>query len=193
MESSLRLTELLLRWGEGDRSALARLTEAVHGELHRLARIHMAKERPGHTLQATALVNEAYLRLVDTSRVKWRNRAHFFAVAAGVMRRILIDYARRRANQKRGGGWQQVTWGESLGAAGGSDPDVLALDQALDRLAKLDPRKAQVVEMRFFRRAVLGRDRGGAPDFGGHRRARLGLRQGLAAAGTETVAKASAS
>ena len=149
-KSSEKVTELLLRWGNGDSEALAQLTTAVYTELHRLAQAYMAGERRDHTLQPTALVNEAYLKLVDTSRVRWQNRAHFFAVAARLMRRILVDHARSRDNQKRGGGWQPITLHDSLNAPSGGDPDMVAVDDALEALAKFDPRKAQVVELRFF-------------------------------------------
>jgi RNA polymerase sigma-70 factor, ECF subfamily len=143
-------TGILLAWRAGDENALATLTPIVYDELHRLARHYMAQERTGHTLQATALVNEAYLRLVDSSRVRWQSRAHFLAVAAQLMRRILVDFARSRRYQKRGGDWTQVTFDETmiLGREPGSD--LVAIDDALQSLARLDPRKAQVVEMRFF-------------------------------------------
>jgi RNA polymerase sigma factor (TIGR02999 family) len=144
-----QFTELLLQWGNGDQHALARLTDAVYTELHRLARVYMSNERSGHTLQPTALVNEVYLKLVDTNRVRWQNRAQFFGLAARMMRRILIDHARARGNRKRGGGWRQISLAESI-IAGDTNTDVLALDEALNNLAKLDSRKAQVVELRFF-------------------------------------------
>jgi RNA polymerase sigma factor (TIGR02999 family) len=110
----------------------------------------MRREHAGHTLQTTALLNEAYIKLVDSSRVRWQNRAHFFAVAAQLMRRILVDFARNRRYQKRGGDWRQVTLGEGLGVVTNVDSDLVALDEALQELAKLDPRKARVVELRFF-------------------------------------------
>jgi RNA polymerase sigma-70 factor (ECF subfamily) len=144
------LTELLLAWRRGDDDALTRLTPLVYDELHRLARAYMSRERPGHPLQATALVNEAYLRLTDSSRVQWQNRAHFLAVAAQLMRRVLVDFARTRQSQKRGRDWRQVTLDEGLIVGGEPNVDLLALDQALGRLGLLDPRKVQVVEMRFF-------------------------------------------
>jgi RNA polymerase sigma factor (TIGR02999 family) len=144
------ITELLLAWGEGDQNALASLTPLVYGELHRLARYYMSKERPGHTLQATALVNEAYVKLVDSSRVQWRNRAHFMAVAAQLMRRILVDFSRSRDSRKRGGDLREVTLDEGLVVSDAPESDLVALDDALSNLAKIDPRKAQVVEMRFF-------------------------------------------
>ncbi len=143
-------TDILLAWRAGDEAALATLTSLVYDELHRLARHYMARERPGHTLQATALVNEAYVKLVDTSRVRWQNRAHFVAVAAQTMRRILVDVARKRQVQKRGGGASHVTLHEGLIVGGEPGSDLVALDDALDGLAKLDPRKSRVVELRFF-------------------------------------------
>ena len=143
-------TQLLLAWREGDQQALVRLTPMVYDELHRLARHYMAQEQPGHTLQPTALVNEAYLRLVDSSKVRWQGRAHFIAIAAQLMRRILVDFARSRRYQKRGGDWRQVTLEEGLVVSGEPGSDFVALDDALQSLASFDPRKAQVVEMRFF-------------------------------------------
>jgi len=144
------VTSLLRAWSEGDKDAQNRLFELVHGELHRLARQHMARERAGHTLQPTALVNEAYLRLVDIHEVRWQDRGHFFAVAARVMRNILVDRARARLYQKRGGGVHQVSLDEVVFATPQSDPDVIALDDALTALAKVDERKSHVVELRFF-------------------------------------------
>lgn len=144
------VTSLLRAWSEGDKDAQNRLFELVHGELHRLARQHMARERAGHTLQPTALVNEAYLRLVDIHEVRWQDRGHFFAVAARVMRNILVDSARARLYQKRGGGVHQVSLDEVVFATPQSDPDVIALDDALTALAKVDERKSHVVELRFF-------------------------------------------
>jgi len=144
------ITGLLLAWHRGDPDALASLTPLVHDELHRLAHVYMARERPGHPLQATALVNEAYLRLTDSSRVRWQDRAHFLAVAAQLMRRVLVDFARDRQSQKRGGDWRQVTLDEGLILGGEPNVDLIALDEALQRLGALDPRKVQVVEMRFF-------------------------------------------
>jgi RNA polymerase sigma factor (TIGR02999 family) len=144
------VTELLMAWGRGDEDALSRLTPLVYDELHRLAGIHMRREHAGHTLQTSALVNEAYLKLVDSSRVRWQNRAHFLAVAAQLMRRILVDFARNRRYQKHGGDWRQVTWDEGLGVSTSLPSDLVAIDEALQALTKLDPRKAQVVELRFF-------------------------------------------
>jgi len=144
------VTALLQAWRGGDDDALARLTPLVYSELHRLANRYMRGERAGHTLQTTALVNEAYIRLVDSSRVQWQNRAHFFAVAAQLMRRILVDFARRRKYQKRGAAWRHVTLSQGLNVAVNEDADLVAVDQALEALSKLDARKARVVELRFF-------------------------------------------
>jgi RNA polymerase sigma factor (TIGR02999 family) len=143
------ISALLRAWSDGDQSALDRLTPIVYDELHRLARRYMKHERPGHSLQTSALVNEAYLRLVDYERMQWQNRAHFFAVSAQLMRRILVDHARRH-NLKRGGGVQHVALEEAAVVGGGQGPDLVALDDAMNSLARLDPRKVQVVEMRFF-------------------------------------------
>ena len=143
-------TSLLLRaWSGGDQTALDKLTPIVYRELHRLAGRCMSRERPGNSLQTTALVNEAYLRLVDYKRMRWQNRAHFFAVSAQLMRRILVEHARRH-NLKRGGGAPHVSLEEAAIVGGGQDADLVALDDALNALAKIDPRKVQVVEMRFF-------------------------------------------
>ncbi len=147
---SAEITRLLTAWGGGDESALERLTPLVYGELRRLARIHMRREAPGNTLQTTALVNEAYLRLVDVTSVRWQDRAHFFAVSARMMRRILVDAAKARARVKRGGGALHFNLNESIDAAPVRARELIALDEALDSLAQFDPRKARVVEMRFF-------------------------------------------
>jgi RNA polymerase sigma factor (TIGR02999 family) len=143
------VTALLMAWREGDEAALARLTPIVYGELHRLAGRYMRRERAGHALQTTALLHEAYLRLIDSSRVKWQSRVHFYAVAAQLMRRVLVDFARSRRSAKRGGDWRRVTLFEGLPVDSGR-PDLLAVDEALDELGRLDPRKARVVELRFF-------------------------------------------
>lgn len=142
---------LLRAWSNGDQAALQLLTPIVHDELHRLARRYMRGERAGHSLQPTALVNEAYMRLADYTRMQWQDRAHFFAVSAQVMRRILVDHARRR-NIKRGRGVQHVALEDVAVVAPGEEveTDLVALDEALVGLAKIDPRKAQIVEMRFF-------------------------------------------
>jgi len=144
------ITVLLRAWRAGDRSALDRLTPLVYGELRRLAYKFMQQERPDHTLQATALVNEAYLRLVDAHDVAWHDRAHFLAVSARVMRHILVDHARARRYQKRGGDAQRVTFDEGLAVTSEPGPDLVALDEALQALAKFDERKSRVIEMRFF-------------------------------------------
>jgi len=144
------LSGLLRAWSEGDERALSALTPIVYKELHRLARRYLRREQSGHSLQTTALVNEAYLRLVDYKRMQWQNRAHFFAVSAQLMRRILVDHARRH-NLKRGGGVAHLSLDDEASIIGRCrDPDLVALDDAMNDLAKLDPRKAKVVEMRFF-------------------------------------------
>jgi RNA polymerase sigma factor (TIGR02999 family) len=145
-----RVTQLLLAWGEGDRSALEQLIPLVHAELRRIAARYMARERFGHTLQPTALVNELYLKLVDVERVRWQNRAHFMAVAARLMRRILVDFARSRRYRKRGGDIQHVALEEGTVIDIGRGHDLLALDDALDELARVDERQCQIVVMRFF-------------------------------------------
>jgi RNA polymerase sigma factor (TIGR02999 family) len=144
------VTELLKAWGDGDEEALAQLAPLVEKELHRLAHKYMRREGPGKTLQTTALVNEVYLRLIDIQQASWQNRAHFFAVSAKMMRRILTDFARSRQYLKRGGGAVQVSWDEALAVSQEHDADIVAIDDALNQLALLDPRKAQVVELRFF-------------------------------------------
>jgi RNA polymerase sigma factor (TIGR02999 family) len=147
---SQKITQLLLAWNRGDEQALNRLMPLVHSELHRLAHRYMAGERPGHALQTTALVNEAYLRLIDSSRVRWQNRAHFFAVSAQLMRRILVDVARARAKLKRGGDAIQVSLEEAMEIPRKPGADLIALDDALTALAAFDERKSKVVELRFF-------------------------------------------
>ena len=144
------VTALLLDWRGGDEAAIERLLPLVHDELRRIARRHMAGERPDHVLQATALVNEAYLRLVDVRRVQWQDRAHFFAMAARVMRRILVDFARAQKNLKRGGALHRVTLDQDLPIASETPEDVIAIDEALQSLAAQYERKSQVVELRFF-------------------------------------------
>jgi RNA polymerase sigma factor (TIGR02999 family) len=144
------VTELLLAWAKGDRSAFDELVPVVHQELRRLARLQMRGERDNHTLQTTALVNEAFLRLVDLRRVRWQDRAHFLALSARLMRRILVDHARSRNYQKRGGGAIAVTLDDTLVASPERGADLVALDDALADLARVDARKSQVVELRFF-------------------------------------------
>ena len=143
------ISTLLRAWSDGDQSALEQLTPVVYDELHRLARRYTKGERSGHSLQTTALVNEAYMRLVDYERMQWQNRAHFFAVSAQLMRRILVEHARRH-NLKRGGGVQHLSLEEASLVGGDQDADLVALDDAMNGLARIDPRKVQVVEMRFF-------------------------------------------
>jgi RNA polymerase sigma-70 factor, ECF subfamily len=148
-EGPPEVSGLLQAWSEGDRDALDRLTPIIYGELHRLAGRYMKRERPGHSLQTTALVNEAYMRLVNYKSMRWQNRAHFFAVSAQLMRRILVEHARRQ-NLKRGGGVPHISLDESAIVGPQRSADLVRLDSALDGLARLDPRKVQVVEMRFF-------------------------------------------
>ena len=148
--SSHGVTALLIAWRDGDESALARLIPIVHDELHRIARACMAGERAGHTLQATALVNEAYVRLIETQGVNWQNRAHFLAMAARLMRRILVDFARSKQYLKRGGGAVNVSLAPDVALSSEPGRDLVALDDALEALAKVDERKSRVIEMRFF-------------------------------------------
>jgi RNA polymerase sigma factor (TIGR02999 family) len=149
-EHRSQVTGLLLKWGRGDEGALGRLIPLVHRELHQMARRQMAHEGAGHSLQATALVNEAYLRLIDAKTVTWHDRAHFLAVAARIMRRILVDHARARHAQKRGGNGSSVTFDEALVVSDEPIQDVSALDDALQALAVFDDRKSRVIELRFF-------------------------------------------
>ena len=144
------LTRLLHAWSQGDQSALEKLTPFVYDELHRVAHRYLSRERRGHTLQTTALVNEAYARLIDSGEMNWENRTHFFGVCARLMRQILTDYARSWLSQKRGGGVPTVSLDESLEVPVEPGTDLVALDDALKRLAAIDPRKSQVVELRFF-------------------------------------------
>jgi RNA polymerase sigma-70 factor, ECF subfamily len=144
------VTGLLRAWGRGDETALQKLVPLVYDQLHAAARRHMAGERRGHTLQATALIHETYLRLVNVRQVKWQNRAHFFAICAQLMRRILVDFARSHGYQKRGGGAQRVDFDEALMVGSEPEANLVALDEALQRLAEVDRRKSQVVELRFF-------------------------------------------
>jgi RNA polymerase sigma-70 factor, ECF subfamily len=144
------VTVLLRAWSDGDEAALERLLPLVEAELRRLARIYMAKERRGHTLQTTALLNEAFVRLIDAKGLRWQDRSHFLAISARLMRRVLVDHARARGYQKRGGGAQRVTFTDSLLIAPEVSPQLIDLDRALEGLAAVDPRKARVVELRFF-------------------------------------------
>jgi RNA polymerase sigma factor (TIGR02999 family) len=145
------ITQLLIAWGDGERGALEQLVPLVYEDLRRLAAGYMGRETPGHALQPTALVHEAYVRLIDQRRVQWRNRAHFFGVAANMMRRILVDDARRRRAEKRGGGAERITLtGDDIAAPEQHDIDVLALHESLERLAAFDPQQERIVELRYF-------------------------------------------
>jgi RNA polymerase sigma-70 factor (ECF subfamily) len=144
------VTQLLLDWSNGNQAALDRLMPLVDRELHRLAHHYMRRENAGHTLQTTALVNEAYLKLVDQKHVHWKNRAHFFALSGQLMRRILVDHARSRQYAKRGGGARKISFEEAMVVAPERGSDLIALDEALDKLAAIDARKSKVVELRFF-------------------------------------------
>jgi RNA polymerase sigma-70 factor (ECF subfamily) len=145
-----RLTQLLVAWSDGDQRALDELFPLVYDELRQMARRQMRRERPGHTLRTTALVNDAYLRLVDQREVRWQNRAHFFAIAAQMMRRILVDHARAKRYEKRGGGAAHVPLEEAAVLAQGREAEIIALDEALVALGEIDPRRARVVELRYF-------------------------------------------
>jgi len=147
---SAEVTTLLRAWGQGDEAALEKLVPLVYDQLHVAARRYMANERPGHTLQTTALINETYLRLVNVRQVDWQNRSHFFAICAQLMRRILVDFARSRGYQKRGGDAKQVDFEEALLVSSDPGANLVALDDALRRLAEVDQRKSTVVELRFF-------------------------------------------
>jgi len=144
------VTRLLMELRGGDRSAFDRLVPLVHEELHRLAARYMRRESPGHILQTTAVVNEAYLKLVEQREMNWQNRAHFFGIAAGIMRRILVDYARKGSAGKRGAGIQPIPLDEGLALSGGRSESLLALEEALQRLQKLDARQVEIIELRFF-------------------------------------------
>ena len=150
VSSSHTVTQLLRAWRQGDAAALDQLVPVVYQKLRRLARHHMAGQRPGHTLQATALVNEAYMRLVDCEQVNWKDRAHFFAISARMMRRVLVEFARARQYQKRGAGARKTSLDEGVIASPQRGQDLVALDDALQALAAEYPRQAQVVELRFF-------------------------------------------
>src|SRR5436189_3780662 len=144
------VTELLIEWSNGDKAALDKLMPLIHEELRRLAHHYMSHERPGHTLQTTALVNEAYLRLVNRKAVHWQNRAHFFAIAATLMRSLLVDHARSHAYAKRGGDARKIALDEAVIISEERAAEVVALDEALGQLAEIDPRQSRIVEMRFF-------------------------------------------
>jgi len=150
MAGSSNPTDLLLAWGRGEASALDTLMPLVYHELRQLARRHMSHERPGQTIQTTALVNEAYLRLIEVKRIQWQDRAHFFAMSSRVMRRILVEAARAKGYQKRGGNAHRTTFDEALSVSRERDEALVALDDALQALSAVDARKAQVIEMRFF-------------------------------------------
>jgi RNA polymerase sigma factor (TIGR02999 family) len=144
------VTQLLLAWGNGNQAARDQLMSVVYDELHRMARRYMRREAPGHTLQTSALLNEAFLRLVDQNNVQWQNRAHFFGIAAQMMRRILVDHARSRNYAKRGAGAQAITLDEGLIVSDERSAEVVAVHEALEELSKIDTRKGQIVELRFF-------------------------------------------
>jgi RNA polymerase sigma factor (TIGR02999 family) len=144
------VTQILRDWSGGDQKALDELFTVVYRELRRMAGAYMRRERPNHTLQPTALINEAYLKLVDESAITWQNRAHFFAVAAQIMRRVLVDYARKHAADKRGGGKQKLTLDEGVASGEERNLDLIKLDEALIRLKEIDEEKSQIVELRFF-------------------------------------------
>jgi RNA polymerase sigma factor (TIGR02999 family) len=148
--STHEVTQLLKAWSTGDEQALEKLTPLVYEQLHRVARHHMAGQRSGHVLQTTALVNEVYMQLVDCGQMNWQDRAHFFAVSAQLMRRILIDFARSGGSQKRGGGALHIPLDEAPSVGNEFDPNLIALDDALHALAVVDKRKSKVVELRFF-------------------------------------------
>ena len=190
---SAEITKLLKAWRQGDSRALDRLTPLVYEQLRRLARGYVRKEQPGHTLQTTAVVNEAYLRLIDAREVDWRDRTHFFAVCARIMRRILVDAARERAALKRGGDVERVEHSTAVNLdllpAPGWDArsQLCALDDALNALARMDPRRAQVIELRFFRRANSRRDGRGSQDLPTKCHAGLETCTGLAGTRTERL------
>jgi RNA polymerase sigma factor (TIGR02999 family) len=150
MSAPVAVTQLLRAWSDGDEAALTELVPLVESELRRLARVYMARERRGHTLQTTALVNEAYVRLVDARDVRWQGRTHFLAIAARLMRRVLVDHARSKGVQKRGGADERIELDEAMAVTASPDINIIALDHALDALAAVDTRKSRVVEMRFF-------------------------------------------
>ena len=144
------VTQLLVAWNDGDQAARDELMSVVYQELHRLAHQYMKRESPGHTLQTSALVNEVFLRLIDQTKVRWQNRAHFYGIAAQMMRRILVDYARSGGYAKRGGGAQQISFDEALIVSDERSAEIVGVHEALERLSAIDPRKGQIVELRFF-------------------------------------------
>ena len=148
--SNRSVSQLLAAWSDGDQTALDQLTPLVYDELHRVARRYMRRESPAHTLQTSALVNEAYLRLVDQKNIRWQNRSHFFGIAAKLMRRILVDHARAHARAKRGGEAQKLSLDEKAGMSKEQVVDLVAIDEALSKLAEFDPHKSRIVEMKFF-------------------------------------------
>lgn len=148
--TSNEVTQLLVEWGQGDQQALNQLMPLVYNELHRIAARYLRRERAGHTLQSTALINEAYLRIVNINEITWQNRAHFFGVAAQIMRRLLVDHARSKLYAKRGGGAARVTLDEAIVGAAEREVDLLALDSALQLLAEIDPQQNRIIELRFF-------------------------------------------
>jgi RNA polymerase sigma factor (TIGR02999 family) len=150
MDTSPNVTQLLLAWSDGDNEALEKLMPLVYGELKLLAERRLRRERSGHTLEPTALVHEAYLKLIDQKQARWRNRAHFFAIAAQAMRRILVDHARARQSEKRGGGDQKLSFDEAIDVSDQRVNQMVALDDALEALAELDPQKSRVVELKYF-------------------------------------------
>lgn len=150
MFASEEITQLLRGWSDGDEQALEKLTPILYKELHRMAHRYMRQERPGHTLQTTALINEAYLRLIGWKNVRWQNRAQFFGVSARLMRKILVDFARSRNYAKRGAGARVISLEDAPGVSTDRARDIVALDEALERLAAMDARKSQIVELRFF-------------------------------------------
>ena len=149
-QDSHEVTQLLIQWSNGDKAALDKLMPLIYRELRQLARHYMSRERPGHTLQTTALVNEAYMRLVNRKGVHWQNRAHFFAIAAQLMRSILVDHARSHAYAKRGGGAHKIALDDAMAVSQQRAADVVALDDALKRLAEIDPQQSRIVELKFF-------------------------------------------
>lgn len=144
------ITQLLISWGEGNKEALDKLIPIVYSELRRIASRQLRKESPGHTLQTTALINEAYCKLVDQKNVQWQNRSHFFGIAAKLMRRILVDHARAQSREKRGGAAQKILLDDNIVLSPNRSPELLALDDALNRLGEFDPQKSRIVEMKFF-------------------------------------------